>query len=388
MIDRRALRGIISVILIVIAALGAATTSSFCQTPRKQQAPDKDATDVSFGRFTVGILTGAPQSTESAIAQDIATLLAADQESGPHGEVALRVLPMIGNGGTRNLLDVLTLPGADVAIVPIVLANRLRDRNTVGDITGKLVYIASLFPLQFHLLARADVKSLSDLAGKTISLGEEGSASAVLGLEVLNALDVKADIVNLGLQAALEGMRKGDIAAALVVSAKPIEALAPLAQFSAVRLIPIPYWSSLRHDYLQTTITHADYPTILGVDENVPTIAVRAALFAYNWPKRSSRYALMDNFVQSFFARFPKFLTDAHHPAWRQVNLTDTVAGWKRFEPAERWLKTHSGGVVSAPEPTTTGQAPSRGPLFPSFRGTSDVWPATPPASTSTPNRR
>jgi uncharacterized protein len=375
MIDRRALRGILSAALIVIVALGAATTGSFCQTPRKQEAPDKDATDVSFGRFTAGLVTGAPQSTEFAIAQDIATMLAANQETGPHGEMALRVLPMVGNGGTRNLLDVLTLPGADMAIVPIVLANRLRDGKTVGDIGSKLVYIASLFPLQFHLLARADVKSLSDLAGKKISLGEEGSASAVLGLEVLNALDVKADTVNLGLQAALEGMRKGDIAAALMVSAKPIETLAPFAQFSALRLIPIPYLDSLGNGYLQATITHADYPAILGFDENVPTIAVRAALFAYNWPKRSSRYALMDNFVQTFFARFPDFLTDAHHPAWRQVNLSDTVAGWKRFEPAERWLKTHSDGMVSAPESTTTGAAPSRSPLSPSLRGTGNAKP-------------
>jgi len=374
MIDRRALRGMLSAALMVIAVLGTVTAGSFCQTPRKQEASDKDATDISFGRFTAGLVSGTPQSTESAIAQDIATMLAANQESGPHGEVALRVLPMVGNGGTRNLLDVLTLPGADMAIVPVVLANRLRDGKTVGDISSRLVYIASLFPLQFHLLARADVKGLSDLAGKTISLGEEGSVSAVLGLEVLNALDVKADIVNLGLQAALEGMRKGDIAAALVISAKPIEALAPLAQFSAVRLIPIPYWSSLRRDYLQTTITHADYPTILGVDENVPTIAVRSALFAYNWPKRSGRYALMNNFVQTFFARFPNFLADAHHPAWRQVNLADTLTGWKRFEPAERWLKTHSGAMVSSPEPTTTGET-SHSPLFPGLRGTGNAKP-------------
>jgi len=280
MIDRRTLRGMISAALVVVAVLGTATSGSFCQTPRKQEASDKDATDASFSRFTAGLVTGTPQSTEFAIAQDIATTLAANQETGPHGEVALRVLPMVGNGGARNLLDVLTLPGADMAVVPVVLANRLRDGKTVGDISGKLVYIASLFPLQFHLLARADVKGLSDLAGKTISLGEEGSASAVLGLEVLNALDVKADTVNLGLQAALEGMRKGDVAAALVVSAKPIDALAPLAQFSAVRLIPIPYSDSLGHDYLPATITHADYPTILGIDEYVPTIAVRSALFA------------------------------------------------------------------------------------------------------------
>jgi TRAP-type uncharacterized transport system substrate-binding protein len=196
-----------------------------------------------------------------------------------------------------------------------------------------------------------------------------------LGLEVLNALDVKADTVNLGLQVALEGMRKGDIAAALVVSAKPIETLAPFAQFAAVRLIPIPYSDSLGNGYLQATITHTDYPTILGVDEKVPTIAVRAALFAYNWPKRSSRYGVMDNFVQTFFARFPDFLTDAHHPAWRQVNLADTVAGWKRFEPAERWLKTHAGSMVSAPEPTTTGAARSQNLLFPALSGTSEAKP-------------
>jgi TRAP-type uncharacterized transport system substrate-binding protein len=288
---------------------------------------------------------------------------------------------MVGNGGSRNLLDVLTLPGADMSIVPVVLANRLRDGKTAGDISSKVVYVASLFPLQFHLLARADVKSLSDLAGKTISLGEEGSASAVLGLEVLNALDVKVDIVNLGLQAALEGMLKGDIAAALVVSAKPIEALASFAQFAAVRLVPIPYWNSLRNDYLRATITHADYPTILGVDENVPTIAVRAALFAYNWPKRSGRYALMDNFVQTLFARFPEFVTDLHHPAWREVNLADTVPGWKRFEPAQRWLKTHSGAMVSAPEQTTTGKARSRSPLFPGLRGFGDAKPDDAPGA-------
>lgn len=375
MTDRRTPWGIISAALMVVVTLGAATTTSFCQTPRKQEAPAKEATDVSFGRFTAGLVTGTPQSTEFAIAQDIATALAANQESGPHGEVALRVLPMVGNGGRRNLLDLLTLPGADMAIVPIVLANRLRDGKTVGDISSKLVYIAPLFPLQFHLLARAEVKGLSDLAGKTISLGEEGSASAVLGLEVLNSLDLKANTVNLGLQAALEGMRKGDIAAALMVSAKPIETLAPFAQFSALRLISIPYSHSLGDGYLQATITHTDYPAILGVDEKVPTIAVRAALFAYNWPKRSSRYALMDNFVQTFFDRFPDFLTGTRHPAWHQVNLADTVAGWKRFEPAERWLERHSGSIVSVPQPTTTGDASSRSPLFPGLRGTSDAKP-------------
>jgi TRAP-type uncharacterized transport system substrate-binding protein len=351
----------------VVAMLSASTTGCFGQRPQKQEFPDKDATALAIGRFTAGLVTGTPQSTEFAIAQDIATTLAAKQETGPHGEVALRVLPMIGNGGSRNLLDILTLPGADMAIVPVILASRLRTAMTLSS-RNSPVYIASLFPLQFHLLARADIKSLADLAGKKISLGEEGSASAVLGLEVLNALDVKADTGNLDLRTALESMRNGDIAAALLVSAKPIEALAPLAEFSAVHLISLPVSESLGHDYLPATITHGDYPTILGVDETVSTIAVRSALFVYPWSKGSGRYALMDNFVETFFSRFPEFLTGSHHPAWRQVDLADTLPGWQRFQPAARWFKMHSGAMVSVPEPTTTGTAPSHIPLFPGFR--------------------
>jgi len=100
---------------------------------------------------------------------------------GPHGEVALRVVPIVGNGGTRNVLDVLTLAGADVAIAPVVLVNRLREAKTFGDISDKLAYIAPLYIEEFHLLARPEIANLTDLAGKRVNLGEDGSAGAVLG---------------------------------------------------------------------------------------------------------------------------------------------------------------------------------------------------------------
>jgi hypothetical protein len=115
---------------------------------RKQTAPRKDA-GLSENRYTVGLLAGTPQCTESAIAQDIATTLASGQESGPHGEVALRVIPMVGTGGVRNLTDVLTLAGADMAIAPVVLADRLRESRP--DISDKLVYITPLYVEEFHL---------------------------------------------------------------------------------------------------------------------------------------------------------------------------------------------------------------------------------------------
>jgi len=371
-----------SVALIAAAMLGGMAGDSPAQTVAlKQEASDKDATSISASRFTAGLVTGSPQSTEFAIAQDIATTLAQNQETGPHGEVALRVLPMVGNGGQRNILDVLTLAGADMAIVPVILADRVRDSKALGDIRDKLVYIAPLFPEEFHLLARPEIKTLADLSGKKINLGEEGSAAAVLGLEVLNGLDVKADTVNLGLDAALDDMRKGKIVATLLVSAKPIDAMARFAQFNAVRLMSIPYTDAMRRDYQPATITHADYPTILGVDENVPTIAVRSAIFAYNWPKRSQRYRLIELFVQTFFARFPAFLGDSHHSAWHQVNLADTLPNWKRFDVADRWLQQHSndGTVVRGTVQGATGEARSRGELFPDLRRPGDIKPVSPP---------
>src|SRR5689334_6647021 len=262
---------------------------------RKQVAPSKDA-GPSDNRYTVGLLAGTPQCTESAIAQDIATTLASGQESGPHGEAALRVMPMVGNGGIRNLTDVLTLAGADMAVAPVVLADRLRDSRALGDIGNKLVYITPLYVEEFHLLAPPEVTGLADLAGKRVNLGEAGSAGAVLGREVLNRLDVKINEVNLGPEAALEALRKGQIAAALLLSGQPVSVLAH-PHIDGVHFLSIPYAKALQQDYAPTTLQHDDYPDLIAAGAHVDTLAVESALFAYNWPARSDRFQLLQLFV-------------------------------------------------------------------------------------------
>ena len=311
--------------------------------PQKESAPRKEA-GISQNRYTTGLVTGAPQSTEFAIAQEIATTLATGQEAGPRGEMALRVVPMVGNGGNRNILDILTLAGADMAIAPVVLVDRLREAKTFGDISGKLAYIAPLFTEEFHLLARPEIKTLTDLAGKTVNLSEEGGASAILGREVFNRLDVKIKEVNLGPDAALDGMRTGQVFATLFVSGKPVNLLARYAQPDGIHFLPVPASPTLEHDYLPTTLRHDDYPNIIAEGESVDTTAIQSALFAYNWPIRSERFRLLESFVQTFFSRFPEFLDDSHHPQWREVNLAARLPGWQRFGPAERWLQRPSAG--------------------------------------------
>ncbi len=327
--------------------LPASPSESTKVSPRKEGTPRKE-TARSADPYTVGFVTGTPQCTEFALAQDIATTLAGGQESGPQGQVALRVLPMVGNGGVRNVLDVLTLAGADVAIAPVALVERLRQTRTFGDISDRLTYIAPLHIEEFHLLARPEIGSLTELSGKRVDLGDDGSAGAILGREVLNRLGIKVSETNLGPEAALDGLRKGDLSAALIVSGKPVNFLTQVSQLDNIHLLPIPYFKELlQQDYLPSTLRHKDYPNMIAAEASVDTIAIKSALFAYNWPGGSERFRLLEFFVQTLFTRFPEFLTGAHHPKWREVNLAAELPGWRRFRPAERWLQQQSGGEAA-----------------------------------------
>ncbi|WP_298254123.1 TAXI family TRAP transporter solute-binding subunit [Bradyrhizobium sp.] len=338
---------------ILAAVLFAAPVDALAQSARAGAASAHNEAvprkQVSENRYTAGFITGPPYSTEFAMVQDIATVLASGQKTGPHGEVALRVLPMVGTGGVRNISDLLTLAGADMAIAPVVLVDRLRDAKTFGDINHKLVYITLLHTEEFHLLVRPEIKSLDDLAGKTVSLGEADSTEDVLGREAFDTLGVKVNAVNLGLDAALERMRRGQASAVLLLSGKPIKPLLALnTRLDNLRLLPIPYSQSLQREFLPSTLDHADYPNIIADGQKVETIAIQSALFAYNWPAGSPRYDLLENFTRSFFSRFSEFLGDGHAAKWREVNLAARLPGWQRFGPAEHWLNLQSMGADAA----------------------------------------
>ena len=79
--------------------------------------------------------------------------------------------------------------------------------------------------------------------------------------------------MNLGLDAALDGMKKGEIFASLLVSGKPVDALARYAQADGIHLLPIPYSKALQQDYLPSTFRREDYPNIIGTGKSVDTIA-------------------------------------------------------------------------------------------------------------------
>jgi uncharacterized protein len=303
---------------------------------QKEFTPTKP-TDGHESRRTVGIVAGSPRSTELTMAYEIADSLATSDNVGPHGETILRILPMVGDSGNQTITDVLTLPDADMAIVPVSLVKRFRDARQSNDIQTKLVYIAPLFPEEFHVLARAEISSIRDLDGKVVNFGEDGSAAAVLGREICADLGINVKEAHVDLDAALDGMRKGEISAAFLVSGKPVRTLASLTRAAGFHFLAIPFMPNLNEDFLPSVLTYKDYPYLMSTNETVDTVAVMSALISYNWPPQTEPFRLLERFAQFLFSHLPELQTAAHHPKWREVSLAATLPGWSRFRPTEGW---------------------------------------------------
>jgi TRAP-type uncharacterized transport system substrate-binding protein len=315
--------------------------------PAKQAAPARDPN-------TIGIVAGSPEGGTLPLVNEIARVIAGGQETGPKGELALRVLPIVGRGGTHDIQDVLALPGVDMTITQEHLLTRLQASKELGDLKSKLVYITKLFNEELHLIAREDIRQVSDLAGKRVNFGDYGGSVEDITRDLFRTLGIAVSEVHFGLPEAIEEMRQGRIAATAVLASKPATIVEHLTRDGGFRLVPIPFPAQATL-YLPAALQHEDYPRLIPAGQRVETIAVGTVLIAYNWPEKSGRYQLLGNFVEAFFSRLSEFQTARRHPRWQEVNIAAVLPDWRRFRPAERWLQTWQ---ARQPGAASTGSVP------------------------------
>ncbi|WP_244424704.1 TAXI family TRAP transporter solute-binding subunit [Methylobacterium nodulans] len=290
---------------------------------------------------TVGIVTTA--GTGQRIANEISAVIAAGQETGPRGEMALRVVATVGSGGIQDIRDLLTKPGVDMSITPAILVDFVRATKALSGSAQKIVYIAPLYTEEVHVIARPDIQSIADLAGKAVNLGAPGGAADILGRELLNKMNLRVWPVNIGQHDALERIRTGELAATFIIEGKPLSWLHEYRRDAGFHLVPVPASLIVDDVYFPTTLTADDYPNLIAPGKSVETVAVLTALMVYDWPERSNRRRLLQSFVYKFFSHFAEFSTAPHHPKWKEVNLAAVLPGWRRFGPAESWLRQYRG---------------------------------------------
>jgi uncharacterized protein len=317
----------------------------FAGSASSQSAPSSTPTTLEsinarVNSNTLAVISGNLNATYISIAYDLSAVL----DDGDN----LRILPVIGKGGGGNIRDVRFLKGIDLGITQANLLNVFQRTKELGPINDKIVYLARLFNEEMHLIVRADsgLTSIEQLAGKKVNFSDIGSGTQLSTRDIIRRLGLDVIEVNMGQNDAVEALKKGEIAATVLIAGKPTGSTAKLKASEGFRILPVAYNNVLQNDYLPAVFTHADYPNLIEEGHTVDTLAVGAVLIAYNWPRNSDRYRRIAKFVQAFFPRIADFQKPPRHPKWREVNLAATVPGWKRFGAAQEWLDQNQSRTV------------------------------------------
>ncbi|MGO8921038.1 MAG: hypothetical protein ACLQJR_34535 [Stellaceae bacterium] len=270
-----------------------------------------------------------------AMAQDLAGVL----DDG----ATRRLLPVIGRDAVEGLVDLKALRGVDIAIAQTdVLAAASSNAALAAD-DGVFTYITKLHDEELHLLARAEIGRIEDLAGKKVDFA---GGAGITGPAVLGLLKLKVEPVFDDRARALQKLAAGEVAAMAYVAAKPTPLFdAPAGE--GLHFLAVPMTPALAEAYVPARLTAADYPRLVAADAPVDTVAVGTALMVANLTPGTERYRNLENFVEALFTQFPHLLEKPHQAKWQEVNLAAELPGWKRFPAADAWLKRNA--VAAAP---------------------------------------
>ena len=229
------MRSIIAAAITVLALAGTSGAAAASET-------------ITFFRIATGGVGGTYYPVGGLIAQAI---------SNPPGS---RPCDKGGSCGVPGLVAVAQSAHGSVANIAAVAAGEVESAFAQSDVaywadTGTGIYlesgkvegiraIAALYPESIHLVARKGlgIRSVLDLAGRRVSLDEEGSGTLVDARLILSAFGIKESDLKAEYRKpvpAIEEMEAGNLDAFFFVAGYPAKAIAELATAVGAELVPI-----------------------------------------------------------------------------------------------------------------------------------------------------
>jgi TRAP-type uncharacterized transport system substrate-binding protein len=290
--------------------------------------PNRDAMNAN----TVTVITAPAGGATAIFGSDMARVL-------DDGE--LRVLPVLGKGPVRNIVDILYLKAIDMGMVASDVPEFYKLQYKIPDVASRLRQIAKLYNNELHVIAPTSIKSIFDLEGKRIvAQTDVGYYSAKVIFSRLN-MHVTYDYWTDDSRA-IQKIIDGEADAYITSTGKVF----PLARAiknddRRLHLVPIPYDRRLQDLYLPTTLSGTEYPNLLAADEKIETVATSVLLVTFNWPENTERYRRTAKFVNAFFSKIDEFLKPPRHPKWHEASINVKIPGWERFKAADEWIAQH-----------------------------------------------
>jgi len=273
----------------------------------------------------IGIMAGGIGTTTARLAEDLSRTMS--------GKSSVQIRAMLGKGSEQSINDLLYLRGVDLAFVNADILANIRITKPNHPALGNLAYLAKVTDSELHLLVRKDsgINDIYDLKTKKISVGNKGSGSALTSRLVMRILGIKTSTAFMSATVGLDELRRGTLDAVFFVGAKPLPLLLNIREDDELKLVGIPFSTQLASIYQQSEFLVDDYPTIVE-NKFVPTLSVPVILAVYNkFAKGSFRYNNLIKFSEAFLDDIPLLQKPPRHPKWKDLDLTATVEGWKRF---------------------------------------------------------
>jgi uncharacterized protein len=342
----KVLRNIFTVLSLVIFGSGAVALNVENTYTAKQRDEKRQANS-----NTVTIIASSAPSTYTRFVEDIQNVV---DTLDPNG---IRVLPMLGRGGGQNFHDILFLRGVDMGTTDADYMRYYKQKDPLlyGNAEQHIQYITKLFNAEFHVLARTDIQSYSDLAGTKVNFWKPLSITALAAENIFRVLGINVIPTNFDNDVAIEKLRTGEISAVVRMGGAPQNDYVGVKTQDGFHLVPLTdanlskeRFSKLMELYIPTALRHEQYPQLIPEGELVPTVASSVVLAVYAWPQGSNDYQRIANFVNDFFDNIDRFSDPSRHPKWNEVNLAAIVPGWVRFRPAQQWLDANRSGVNSS----------------------------------------
>lgn len=206
------------------------------------------AQDMTFHR----IGTGAVGDTYFAIGGTIANVISnppgarSCDRGGSCGVPGMIAIAQSTEGSVHNI-EALASGTVDSALVQADVvywayhgSGQFRDRKALPQLRA----ISNLFPSTLHIvtLANSGIEDVSQLAGRRVSLGEQGSGTLVTARTILEANGISEAQIDPRFEspgAAVAALESREIDAFFLVGGVPVSVISELAQREQLRLLPI-----------------------------------------------------------------------------------------------------------------------------------------------------
>lgn len=298
------------------------------------------------GEIAMGIITGGAKGTYYQFGLNLRELVAG------HG---FDMNVYNSNGSVENIYAVYKRPRTQLGIVQsdvLAFVAKVHTDVTLKRIAQKIKMVFPLYNEEIHLLGGREIVDFDGLAGKRVAIGTEGSGTYLTARLLFEVSGINpAEMLTIGLDEALEGVRSGAVDAMFYVAGYPVRLFVDgVGDTDGLHLIPITN-KSIVEFYPQAQIPAGTY---VFQHETVQTTAVKAVLVAFDF--RNYHCTTVGRVGRLIYDNIDWLRTNGHSK-WRAVDLDYRLKGWEQYDCVRQQLA----GRSTSPQPVVR---PSMNPVL------------------------